>query len=134
MNKLQPDVYKILLSHLPSDTNTKLHTSLINDYAKGKIVSSKPEEFPSGTPFQKKVLKEVYKIPYGQTRSYAEIARAIGKPKAVRAVASAIARNKLLIIIPCHRVIRSDGNIGKYRGGVKLKKQLLDFEKINSNS
>ena len=103
----------------------------LNNYQTGKVINPPKNISIDGSPFQKMVLEEVCKIPYGETRSYSEIALAIDKPRAVRAVASAIAKNKLLIVIPCHRVIRSDGKIGKYRGGEKLKEQLLVIEKQN---
>lgn len=119
------------LIKIAKHTQDNSSAKFINDYLQGTRTSVPKGIKIVGTDFQKKILKELCKIPYGQTRSYAEIAFAIGKPKAVRAVASAIAKNKLLIIIPCHRVIRSNGKIGKYRGGEKLKEQLLVFEKQN---
>ncbi len=76
-----------------------------------------------------KVLKTLQKIPYGETWTYKQLAEAVGKPKAIRAVASAVAKNPILIVIPCHRVIRSNGEIGEYRGGEDEKKALLDLEK-----
>jgi O-6-methylguanine DNA methyltransferase len=79
--------------------------------------------------FTKTVLAEVNNIPFGETRSYKQIADNIGNPKAVRAVASAIASNKKFYLIPCHRVIKSDGKIGEYRWGKSLKKILLTIEK-----
>jgi methylated-DNA-[protein]-cysteine S-methyltransferase len=84
-----------------------------------------------GTPFQKKVWSALAKIPYGQTRSYKEIARAIGHPKAFRAVGNANGQNFIPLIIPCHRVIESNGGLGGFGHGVKVKKQLLDFEKAH---
>ena len=76
---------------------------------------------PDGTPFQQKVWTELLRIPKGKTITYKELATRIGKPRAVRAVANAVARNKLLVTIPCHRVVRSDGGLGGYsgKGGVK---------------
>ena len=84
-----------------------------------------------GTPFQKKVWSELIKIPYGQTRSYKEIAEAIGHRKAFRAVGNANGCNVLPLIIPCHRVIESNGGLGGFGHGLKVKKQLLDFEKAH---
>jgi methylated-DNA-[protein]-cysteine S-methyltransferase len=85
----------------------------------------------SGTIFQIRVWKELLKIPTGKTRSYRELAARIGKPKAARAVANACGANPLPIIIPCHRVIASDGSLGGYsgKGGVKTKEKLLRKEK-----
>ncbi|MFA5156648.1 MAG: MGMT family protein [Candidatus Omnitrophota bacterium] len=81
------------------------------------------------TPFAKKVYKAVSGIPLGEVRTYKWIARKIGHPKACRAVGQALKNNPYLLIIPCHRVVESSGRIGGYRGGVKMKKQLLELEK-----
>ena len=83
-----------------------------------------------GTAFQQRVWRELQKIPYGQTRSYSEIAQAIGHPRAVRAVARACAANPVPILIPCHRVIRKDGTLGGYRGGAARKRALLMLESL----
>ena len=82
----------------------------------------------AGTAFQEAVWRELRKIPAGETRSYAEIAAAIGHPKAVRAVGSANGDNHVCVLIPCHRVIRSDGSLGGYGGGIERKKKLLAAE------
>lgn len=82
-----------------------------------------------GTDFQKKVWNELRNIPYGKTVSYGELARRIGMPKAVRAVANANAVNAISIIAPCHRVIGTDGNLTGYGGGLNKKKFLLELEK-----
>lgn len=82
----------------------------------------------AGTAFQEAVWRELRKIPAGETRSYAEIAAAIGHPKAVRAVGSANGDNHVCVLIPCHRVIRSDGSLGGYGGGIERKKKLLASE------
>jgi O-6-methylguanine DNA methyltransferase len=82
-----------------------------------------------GTPFQKKVWSALAKIPYGQTRSYREIAQAIGHPKAFRAVGNANGQNSIPLIVPCHRVIESSGGLGGFGHGIRVKKRLLDFEK-----
>lgn len=81
-----------------------------------------------GTPFQKKVWGTISKIPYGQTRSYKDIAHSIGKPNAVRAVGTACGVNPVPLLIPCHRVVKSDGTLGNYGGGFVLKKKLLILE------
>ena len=83
-------------------------------------------------PFYKKVLKEVSEIPYGQTFSYKNIAKKLNNPRAYRAVANANAANPIPIIIPCHRVIQSNGDLGNYGGGRKLKQSLVQIEKDNS--
>ena len=82
----------------------------------------------AGTAFQEAVWRELRKIPPGETRSYAEIAAAIGAPKAVRAVGTANGDNHVAVLIPCHRVIRSDGSLGGYGGGIERKKKLLASE------
>jgi AraC family transcriptional regulator of adaptative response/methylated-DNA-[protein]-cysteine methyltransferase len=82
----------------------------------------------AGTAFQEAVWRELRKIPAGETRSYAQIAAAIGHPKAVRAVGTANGDNHVSVLIPCHRVIRSDGSLGGYGGGIERKKQLLAAE------
>ena len=82
-----------------------------------------------GTAFQKRVWDALMKIPRGQTRSYAQVAQSLGAPNAVRAVASACARNKVAIVVPCHRVVRGDGSLGGYRWGLPLKQQLLQRER-----
>jgi methylated-DNA-[protein]-cysteine S-methyltransferase len=83
-----------------------------------------------GTEFQLKVWSYLKKIPKGKLKTYAQVAKAIGKPKAVRAVANAIGKNPFPPKIPCHRVIRSDGKLGGYsaKGGIKTKKKLLKNE------
>jgi AraC family transcriptional regulator of adaptative response/methylated-DNA-[protein]-cysteine methyltransferase len=82
-----------------------------------------------GTPFQRHVWTALRAIPAGETRSYAEVARVIGAPKAVRAVATACAANTLAVVVPCHRVIRGDGSPSGYRWGVGRKRWLIDRER-----
>jgi AraC family transcriptional regulator of adaptative response/methylated-DNA-[protein]-cysteine methyltransferase len=83
------------------------------------------------TAFQARVWQALRQIPRGETRSYAELARAVGQPKAVRAVARACASNPVAIAVPCHRVIGSDGGLTGYRWGIDRKKTLLELEKKN---
>ena len=83
---------------------------------------------PKGTPFQQRVWGELQKIPCGTTTTYREIARQIGQPNAVRAVGSANGRNPVAIVIPCHRVIGSDGSLTGYAGGIAIKRRLLQHE------
>lgn len=83
---------------------------------------------PSGTPFQLAVLVELLRIPYGETISYGQLASRIGKPRAIRAVGAANGRNPLPIVIPCHRVIGSDGSLIGFGGGLAAKQFLLDLE------
>lgn len=82
-----------------------------------------------GTDFQKRVWGELLKVKKGETLSYQELAERIGQPKAVRAVASAVAENRIAMLVPCHRIIHKDGTTGEYHWGRELKKQLLEWEK-----
>lgn len=84
-----------------------------------------------GTVFQKKVWNALMQIPRGQTISYYALAKVLGMPKAVRAIANACGANNIAVLIPCHRVTRSNGELGGYAWGTDLKKDLLDFEKHN---
>ncbi|WP_338895082.1 methylated-DNA--[protein]-cysteine S-methyltransferase [Streptomyces sp. TG1A-60] len=81
-----------------------------------------------GTPFQRSVWEQLVRIPYGETRSYGDLADELGNPKASRAVGLANGRNPVGIIVPCHRVVGSDGSLTGYGGGVERKQRLLDFE------
>lgn len=108
---------------------------MVNKYANqiGEYLEGERQEFTlkldvSGTKFQESVWKQLKKIPYGKTNSYTEIAQAIGNPKAVRAVGSAIGKNPVLIVVPCHRVITKDQQLGNYRGGLAMKRELLTLE------
>jgi len=104
----------------------------LNEYFKGE---RKDFDIPLdlvGTEFQKQVWLSLLKIPYGCTTSYAKQAELVGKPSAVRAVANANGKNKISIILPCHRVIGSDGSLTGYGGGIWRKKKLLEFEKKNT--
>ena len=87
-----------------------------------------------GTDFQKRCWQALLKIPYGETRSYADVARAIGNPAAVRAVGLANGQNPIAIIVPCHRVIGSDGSLTGYGGGLEAKRKLLELEGALSGS
>src|SRR4030042_1859662 len=104
----------------------------LKKYLKGELQRFDCKVDFRGTPFQKRVWSALAKIPYGQTRSYKEIAQAIGHPKAFRAVGNANGKNLLPLIIPCHRVIESNGGLGGFGHGIKVKKQLLDFEKSHA--
>lgn len=91
-------------------------------------------DFPyrlNGTEFQKKVWNELCKIPYGETRTYKQIAQALGNPKACRAVGMANNRNPITIAVPCHRVIGANGKLVGYAGGLEMKKAILKMEAAN---
>ncbi|MDR5591431.1 methylated-DNA--[protein]-cysteine S-methyltransferase [Christiangramia sp. SM2212] len=100
----------------------------LNSYFKGDLKNFDLKINPHGTDFQKRVWKKLREIPYGETTSYLELSRDLGDEKAIRAVASANGKNPLWIIIPCHRVIGSDGSLTGYAGGLNRKKWLLDLE------
>lgn len=87
-------------------------------------------DLSDATPFQAAVWKALCKIPYGEMRSYDWIAEKIGRPSAPRAVGHACGQNRLPIVIPCHRVIRKDGSLGGYTGGLRIKKRLLKIEAV----
>ena len=100
----------------------------LKEYFAGKGTSFSVKLDPVGTEFQNKVWRALSEIPFGETRSYGEIARRIGKPSAVRAVGAANGRNPLSIIVPCHRVIGASGKLVGFAGGLKIKEQLLTLE------
>lgn len=89
----------------------------------------KPRLNPIGTEFQISIWQALQRIPAGKTTTYAKIAEAIGRPKAVRAVGTAIGANPIAYLIPCHRVIRTDGSMGGFRWGLQCKKNMLEWEK-----
>ncbi|WP_299259137.1 methylated-DNA--[protein]-cysteine S-methyltransferase [uncultured Aquimarina sp.] len=98
------------------------------DYFEGNRNTFEIKLNPSGTDFQKKVWKELSKIPFGKTVTYLDIAKQLGDPKCIRAAASANGKNPLWVVVPCHRVIGSDGSLTGYAGGLWRKKWLLEHE------
>ncbi len=99
------------------------------DYLQGRrAFFSVPVDFSSARPFQREVLELTHRIPFGETRSYSWIARTIGRPDARRAVGTALGRNPVPILVPCHRVLRSDGGLGGYAFGLDMKSRLLGLE------
>ena len=100
----------------------------INDYFEGKRTDFTFKLNPKGTEFQQKVWKGLLEIPFGKTMSYLELSKKLGDVKAIRAVASANGKNPLWIVIPCHRVIGTDGSLTGYAGGLWRKKWLLEHE------
>lgn len=103
----------------------------LKEYLSGKRKNFDIEIEMIGTEFQKKVWKELLNIPYGETRSYKDIAIAIGNEKACRAVGNANNKNPIAIIVPCHRVVGSNGSMTGYAGGLNIKEKLLKIEKYN---
>ena len=102
--------------------------SQLNDYFEGKRTDFTFKLNPSGTEFQQKDWKGLLKIPFGKTMSYLELSKKLGDVKAIRAVASANGKNPLWIVVPCHRVIGTDGSLTGYAGGLWRKKWLLEHE------
>jgi methylated-DNA-[protein]-cysteine S-methyltransferase len=102
--------------------------SQLNEYFKGKRTDFTFPLNPSGTEFQQKVWKGLLEIPFGKTMSYLELSKKLGDVKAIRAVASANGKNPLWIVVPCHRVIGTDGSLTGYAGGLWRKKWLLEHE------
>ncbi len=106
-------------------------TDELDRYFSGKLTAfSIPVAFTAGSPFQRRVWKQLTLVPYGETRSYADIARGVGNPSASRAVGGANGSNPVPIVIPCHRVIRADGSIGGYSSGIHIKRKLLELEGV----
>jgi len=123
---------KLKAAIIPGETPTlKQIKQEISQYFNGKRMVFKTPMHLIGSPFQKKVWEALRKIPAGETRSYAGIAKVIQEPTAYRAVARANGANQLAIIIPCHRVINSNGEVGGYGGGITRKQWLLEHEKNN---
>lgn len=130
--------YWTLYRHTPTPNQdwvedvTKFKTVLIqlDEYFNGKRQQFDIFFQADGTPFQKRVWQELSKIKFGETRSYQQIANAINMPRAVRAVGAAIGRNPLSIIVPCHRVVASNGNLTGFAGGLESKRILLSHEGV----
>lgn len=134
LNAIYWDVYKH--TPTPADDWTEDKTQFehviaqLDDYFARKRTDFDVTFLASGTPFQKRVWSELSKIGFGETRTYQQVADAIGSPTAVRAVASAIGRNPLSIIVPCHRVLGSNGKLTGFAGGVESKRMLLQLEGV----
>ncbi|MEN3047450.1 MAG: methylated-DNA--[protein]-cysteine S-methyltransferase [Candidatus Caldarchaeales archaeon] len=104
----------------------------LEEYLRGSRMSFEVPLDLRGTPFQRAVWSETSKIPYGSTRTYASVAASLGRPRGARAVGSALAANPVPILVPCHRVVRSDGSPGGYSTSPELKVRLLEFERRNA--
>ncbi|WP_027394345.1 methylated-DNA--[protein]-cysteine S-methyltransferase [Aquimarina latercula] len=117
--------------HIPSDKipdELKDVVTQLQDYFEGNRTDFNIDLNPSGTDFQKRVWRELSNIPFGKTVSYLDIAKRLGDPKCIRAAATANGKNPLWVVVPCHRVIGSDGSLTGYAGGLWRKKWLLDHE------
>lgn len=118
----------------PSPAQTpeeKLFGKELKEYFAGKRCSFSLPWAVQGTPFQKQVWEALTRIPYGQTRTYSEVAKGLNRPKSQRAVGNAVGKNPLPLLIPCHRVVRSNGSIGGFSGGAAIKPKLLHLEGIS---
>jgi methylated-DNA-[protein]-cysteine S-methyltransferase len=125
------DPKRVRLAPLVEDTNHPVLRETerqLNDYFAGKLKKFSLTFDFAGTDFQKKVWQALAVIPFGETRSYGDIARQIGRPKAVRAVGAANGRNPISIVVPCHRVIGSNGKLTGFAGGLETKAFLLKTE------
>lgn len=134
LNTEYKDLEKYLKTTIIEGENRHLITvrKQLKEYFEGRRKEFSLPLVTPGSPFQQAVWKELMKIPYGKTRSYQQQSVALGKPGSIRAVANANGMNRISIIIPCHRVIGSDGHLTGYGGGLKRKKWLLDHEKKHS--
>ena len=112
-----------------ASTLTDIAAMQLREYFAGKRKKFDVPLNPHGTDFQRSVWKALQAVPYGKTRSYKQIAQAIGNPKACRAVGMANNKNPIWILIPCHRIIGTDGSLTGYGGGIEMKKRLLKLEK-----
>ena len=127
------DNHLVMASTPPTALLQEACTQLTEYFAGERTSFSLPIKYPHGTPFQHSVWNALRDIPYGETRSYEDIAVVIGNPKAVRAIGQANTRNPILLLVPCHRVINKNGTIGGFGCGVEVKKQLLQLEGLEIN-
>lgn len=137
--KLDREVHRLMqqlkATAIPGESDIlKNIKSEMDHYFNGKLTQFETPIYLSGSVFQKKVWGELRNIPHGETRSYLELAKALQKPTAYRAVAQANSTNQLAIIVPCHRVINANGELGGYAGGVAKKQWLLAHEKNNASA
>ncbi|MCJ7473243.1 MAG: methylated-DNA--[protein]-cysteine S-methyltransferase [Actinobacteria bacterium] len=106
----------------------------ISGYVDGSLKNIGLEPiFLTGSEFEKKVWKTASKVPFGKTSSYREIAEHCGRPRAYRAIGNAMGKNPVLLLVPCHRIIKSDGSLGGFSAGLNLKKRLLNLEGVHLN-
>jgi methylated-DNA-[protein]-cysteine S-methyltransferase len=124
----RPDEASLGVPGDPDGTPFAAAARQLADYFAGQLTSFDLPLTPSGTPFQRQVWAALRTIPYGQTWSYAQLAEKIGRASAVRAVGLANGKNPIALVIPCHRVIGSDGSLTGYGGGLDRKRFLLDLE------
>ena len=127
-------IQKLSVMEYPQDPSAEIPTELqsaaqqIHEYFQGQRSSFDLKLNPQGTSFQKQVWTQLAEIPFGKTATYMDMAERLGDPKSIRAAASANGKNPIMIIIPCHRVLGSDGSLTGYAGGLWRKKWLLEHE------
>ena len=139
ITKIEGDAYGIAVISVLSEgkVSAKIPKSLqeavsqLTEYFEGKRTGFSFRINPKGTDFQQKVWQELLNIPFGKTMSYLDLSKKLGDVKAIRAVASANGKNPLWIVVPCHRVIGTDGSLTGYAGGLWRKKWLLEHENPN---
>ncbi|KRM71687.1 methylated-DNA--[protein]-cysteine S-methyltransferase [Lacticaseibacillus brantae] len=113
----------------PNQDTVQVAADALVAYLSGQAMTvDVPLDVINGTPLQRQVWTILQEIPYGHTWNYTQLAQAVGRPTAVRAVATAVGKNPLMLVIPCHRILRKDGALGGFRGGLPLKRQLLTLE------
>ncbi|MCD9025503.1 methylated-DNA--[protein]-cysteine S-methyltransferase [Cohnella silvisoli] len=115
------------------DEKMELYVRQLEEYLAGERTSFTYPVDLQGTPFQRAVWDAMSQVPYGKTASYLEVAQSLDKPNSVRAVGTAIGRNPVLIVAPCHRIIGKNGALTGYRGGLAMKEQLLKLEKASNH-
>jgi len=131
VEKLKKNSYKEGLYSLQEKKSAEIENHILN-YLSGRVKKIKlATYFLSGTAFEKKVWDTAVLIPYGKTLSYKELAEKAGCPLAWRAVGTALGHNPVMLVVPCHRIIKSNGSIGNFGGEVKVKEFLLNLEAIN---
>jgi len=132
IEKLKENSCKESLFSLNEKKSAEIEIYILN-YLSGKVKNIKLDTyFLFGTDFEKKVWSTAVSIPYGRTLSYKELAEKAGFPLAWRAVGTALGHNPVMLVVPCHRIIKSDGSIGNFGGGVKVKEFLLNLEALFS--
>lgn len=122
--------YPTATTHVDPAANQAASCELTAYLTGQKTEFSLPLDLSHGTAFQQQVWQTLQTVPYGTTWTYSDLAAKLRRPAAVRAIASAVGRNPLLMIIPCHRIVRKDGQLGGYRGGLPMKRQLLRLERV----
>ncbi len=132
-NRVDSRLKRMLKAELKEGTSVVIERTRVqlDEYFNGKRTAFDVPLLPVGTDFQRKVWSQLFAIPFGKAVSYGDVARCIGKPKSVRAVANAVGSNALSILVPCHRVIGGSGLLTGYAGGLAAKRMLLALEGVD---